>query len=385
MKKSMLALLVILWLPLVMMWCSQQKDTHMAGDVEKNVQKIKIGVIAPLSWPAATFGEDAINAIEDGLSTFSSDSVEIELVVEDGKCGAKDSVAAVQKLINADKVNFIIGGACSGETTAAGKIAQQQNVLMLSPTASAPDISNIGDYVFRFWNDAHASVTWAWYLNKKFDRIALLVENTDYAQWIAQKLSSLYDGEIVLERNFGSEEKDFAILAKQIAQKQWSIDGIVLINQSEASGANVIKAFEWEWLLNAYKGKIMGAYLFSSQTFLDAVGDLSEWLVELQLAPLDTMWASAQSYMDEFEGKYGMKSIPLAVLLPREAIGLYLDGIQAWHYDTESMKEYMKTITESSPREWYFGSYYFDQYGDAIWLEYMVQEIRDGEWVMIEQ
>jgi len=51
---------------------------------------------------------------------------QIELVVEDGKCNGKDATAAVQKLINIDKVAVIAGGACSSETLAAGKIAQEQ-------------------------------------------------------------------------------------------------------------------------------------------------------------------------------------------------------------------------------------------------------------------
>jgi len=47
------------------------------------------------------------------------DGKQIKLVVEDGRCNGKDATAAVQKLINIDKVAVIAGGACSSETLAA--------------------------------------------------------------------------------------------------------------------------------------------------------------------------------------------------------------------------------------------------------------------------
>jgi ABC-type branched-subunit amino acid transport system substrate-binding protein len=42
---------------------------------------------------------------------------------------------------------------CSSETIAAGKIAQANKVFTIAPISSAPEISEIGDYVYRFYSD----------------------------------------------------------------------------------------------------------------------------------------------------------------------------------------------------------------------------------------
>jgi len=98
---------------------------------------------------------------------------------------------------------------CSSETIAAGKLAQASKTLILSPISSAPEISTIGDYVYRFYNDNRTAEMLAKYLNKKTSNIALIVENTDYATALRNAFQKLYTGNIVSEQVFNSDEKDF--------------------------------------------------------------------------------------------------------------------------------------------------------------------------------
>ncbi len=62
---------------------------------------------------------------------------------------------------------------------------------MLSPTASSPEVSSIGDYVFRYWNDADAGVVMLDYIESNDGAsIALMYENTDYAAAYANVIES---------------------------------------------------------------------------------------------------------------------------------------------------------------------------------------------------
>ncbi|MDR2415286.1 MAG: ABC transporter substrate-binding protein [Candidatus Peribacteria bacterium] len=108
-------------------------------------QIVNIGIILPMSGPASTYGIDALNAYTYVVDQFnaSQSELQIALIVEDGKCEGKDATSAAQKLITIDKVQAIVGGFCSAETVAAGKIAQQYHIPMLSPASSAPEISDI--------------------------------------------------------------------------------------------------------------------------------------------------------------------------------------------------------------------------------------------------
>jgi ABC-type branched-subunit amino acid transport system substrate-binding protein len=59
--------------------------------------------------------------------------IQIQLVVEDGKCEGKDGTSAAQKLVAIDKVQAIAAGYCSAEVIAAGRIAQDNGVFLISP------------------------------------------------------------------------------------------------------------------------------------------------------------------------------------------------------------------------------------------------------------
>ncbi|USN58877.1 MAG: ABC transporter substrate-binding protein [Candidatus Peribacteria bacterium] len=119
---------------------------------------IKIGVLAPISGGAAAYGEDAVNAYTQVVEAYNAlNTPKIELVVEDSKCNGKDSVLAYNKLVNVDKVQAIAGATCSSATIPAAKITQTSKIPMISPTSSAPSISDIGPYIYRYYNDLDAA------------------------------------------------------------------------------------------------------------------------------------------------------------------------------------------------------------------------------------
>ena len=74
---------------------------------------------------------------------------QVQLIVEDEKDSPASAVNAVQKLINVDKVVAIIGPMTSGDTMAAGKIADEAKVMMISPTATTPKLSGYGANICR--------------------------------------------------------------------------------------------------------------------------------------------------------------------------------------------------------------------------------------------
>src|SRR3989344_5643530 len=166
MKKSILAVLVISIFLLAA--CSQQ-----AQDSKEQVQETqgsyKIGVMAPLTGDGAAYGLPIQKAIKIAIDEVNAkggvNGVKLEPIYEDSKCNPKDGNAAAQKLVNVDKVKVIIGGACSGETLGAAPITGASKVVLLSPSATSPDITTKGgDYTFRVApSDAYAGIVAANY------------------------------------------------------------------------------------------------------------------------------------------------------------------------------------------------------------------------------
>lgn len=233
-------------------------------------EQVKIGVITPLSGPAATYGEDAVNAYRTIIEQNQDNAqFDFKLVVEDGKCAGRDAVTAIQKLINVDNVQIVLGGTCSSETLAAGEIAESQGIVLLSPTSSAPEISNIGDFVFRYWNDLDAAQVLVGYLNDNdIDTIALVYENLDYPVAYANAVKELFAGNIILEEKFNTDEKDMSIIASRIAAAGNEIDQIIFLPQGDTSSISFVRALQNADIWTDFASKTIGAEALMSDTFV---------------------------------------------------------------------------------------------------------------------
>ena len=114
---------------------------------------IKIGVSAPLTGDVAIWGQSGLAGIELAVKEVNDgggiNGRKVELVVEDDKALPENSVNAVNKLINIDKVVALIISSGSGATSAAVPIAQNNKIPSMITVASAPSITGAGNYIFR--------------------------------------------------------------------------------------------------------------------------------------------------------------------------------------------------------------------------------------------
>jgi hypothetical protein len=94
--------------------------------------------------------------------------------------------------------------------------------------------------------------------------------------------------------------------------------------------------------------------------------------------------ASSDNFLQQFNQKYTMQAAPYLLLLEGEGLSLILDTVAQVGKDKEAIKKTWDSITTSNPRHGLFGSYYFDENGDAIGLEFVLQQIQNGEIVAVE-
>ncbi len=99
------------------------------GEKEPEItEPIKIGVIVPLSGPAAIFGENAQKAILLAQEELGKSKYKYEVLFEDGQFDIVKSVASANKLINVDKVDILITSG-SGVGNAISPITLDNNVI----------------------------------------------------------------------------------------------------------------------------------------------------------------------------------------------------------------------------------------------------------------
>jgi branched-chain amino acid transport system substrate-binding protein len=73
----------------------------------------------------------------------------LALISEDDEGNAEKSVNAFTKLSTRDKVTIVLGSSTSGATVAMTSLAQRGKVLLISPSATALNVTDAGDFIFR--------------------------------------------------------------------------------------------------------------------------------------------------------------------------------------------------------------------------------------------
>jgi branched-chain amino acid transport system substrate-binding protein len=110
--------------------------------------EVKIGVLLGFTGPLESLiaqmapgAELAIKEVSDSGKLLGGSTV--VSVRGDSTCvDAAAASAAAERLITSDKVNGIVGAACSGATTAAlTNVAMPNGMVMISPSATSPALS----------------------------------------------------------------------------------------------------------------------------------------------------------------------------------------------------------------------------------------------------
>ncbi|HLL04593.1 MAG TPA: ABC transporter substrate-binding protein [Myxococcaceae bacterium] len=114
---------------------------------------ILIGSVGSLTGPEASFGapvRDGIQfAVEQVNAAGGVKGRKVEVRTYDSQGRLEDSVSAAQRLVTRDQVALILGEVSSSASLAIADVAQAARVPMVTPSATHPDVTRKGDYIFR--------------------------------------------------------------------------------------------------------------------------------------------------------------------------------------------------------------------------------------------
>ncbi len=191
-------------------------------------EKMKIGVSLALTGNAAGYGKDILNSFQFANQELTGGKY--QLIVEDDMCSSKEAVSAAHKLVNIDKVPYVLGELCSGTMLSTAPIFENSKVVVISSSAGAAGISKAGDYIFRTRiSDERSGSLLYTYVSKHHQRFGVLSEQTDYCQGM---IHSFLEGNqpehlSVFVENFLTNEPD---LRSQILRfKQKGIDFVLRV------------------------------------------------------------------------------------------------------------------------------------------------------------
>jgi branched-chain amino acid transport system substrate-binding protein len=302
---------------------------------------------------------------------------QIEMVYEDGKCDGKAAALAAQKLVTVDKLQLIVGGACSGETLAAAPIAEQSKVLLISAASSSPLITTAGDYIFRVYPSdlGFASQLTGLLRNKSVKKVALVSEQTDYAQGLRNAfLSNAKDAgmTVVADENFATDISDFKAIAGKLNSAQ--AEAIFINPQTPAGAVRIIK--QLRDLGNTTQ--VYGVGIFSNDEFAKS-GKFVDGMIILDIAAASNK-ALGDKLALNFKSKFGHDSaFPTFSNATYDTLGIVKGAISKAGYDATKIKDYLYTMKHYVG---VIGNISFDTNGDPVGINsYIVKQIKDGHIV----
>jgi branched-chain amino acid transport system substrate-binding protein len=114
---------------------------------------ILIGHFGSMTGSEATFGQSTDNGIRLAVKEINAaggvKGQQIELKTYDDQGKTQEAGTAVTRLITSDHVTAVLGEVASSLSLSGGRVAQQFGVPMISPSSTNPQVTQIGDMVFR--------------------------------------------------------------------------------------------------------------------------------------------------------------------------------------------------------------------------------------------
>lgn len=217
-RRGRLALLAVVGLAFVALvaWALTRHPTGSPDTVQ-------IGAALPLTGDAAVYGQAIKNGMELAASQDQARAPKITIDYEDDRGLPGSAISAVRRLIDIDHAPAIIAGAMSSTAEPVIPVADRAKVVLLSPTATKPSLTQISSYFFRLWpSDDYDGKIMAEAAYKKLGirRVAILYINVAYGVGITQVFTRDFrelGGIVVASEGYRQGATDFRTMLAKIA------------------------------------------------------------------------------------------------------------------------------------------------------------------------
>ncbi len=311
---------------------------------------MKVAVLAPLSGPVPTFGastrDGALLAIEEWNAKGGVLGRKIEPLVEDSQCTPDPAVNAANKVIDQDKVKFIVGEVCSSASIPISEIANKAKVVQISPTSTNPSVTVDASgatkaYIFRacFTDELQGRVGADFAIQKGFKSAFLMYDQSnDYVLGLSgffEKEFTAKGGTIAGKEAYSGKDTDFsAILAKIKSAKPDVVYlpdyyNVVNLVTKQAKEKGITIAF-------------MGGDGWDSSD-LDAAASAGGYFTN-HYSPTDPR-PEVQSFLKAYAAKYSGKVPDALATLAYDATNMLLTSVKTAGSDnTDKVKDAMAKI-----------------------------------------
>jgi branched-chain amino acid transport system substrate-binding protein len=332
---------------------------------------IKIGFIGSLTGDAASLGQSSQAAVKVAIEEVNSsggiNGRMLEGVYEDGKCSPAPALSAAQKLINIDKVDAIVGGLCSGETSAFVKMAMEAKKPTVTYCSSAPALTGSGKYFFRTYpSDSFQGKFAAEYAynSLKAKKVAIVYHNSDWGNGIEKVFVERFKelgGTIIDEESANKETRDYKTILLKV--KGLNPDLIYIPTYPEGGAVIVQQAKEL-----GIKTPLLGGEAFDDPNFLKSIPKTA------QLQYTISKIAVSPDFDKKILAKLGGTQVPVCGPQAYDAMSVITKALKQVGTDPDKMTDYMHSLDFDGVS----GHIKYDQNGDLSSASYNVKKVENG-------
>lgn len=278
---------------------------------KKEPEVIKIGAILPLTGDMAVFGESFKSGIDLAVDELNKEKGihgrKLLVIYEDDRGKGDVAVSAFRKLVTSDKVECIIGGVMSSTAMPIAPIAQKEKVVLLSPTATAPSLSQFKDYFFRIQpSDVFEGEIMSEFASKqlKAKKVGVFYVNNDWGSGLAEVFRSKFKflgGNIPIIESYSLGDTDFRSQLTKI--KSVNPEYIYLLGYLKELSIILKQMREM-----SVKSRILSAYSFYDPKLIEVAGDIAEDAIfTMPTYDPESKDPIVSSFANRYVARYGKK------------------------------------------------------------------------------
>lgn len=342
---------------------------------------VRIGTIGPLTGEYSLYGvsvrDGAELAVEEINNAGGVLGKTLELFSYDSKGDSIEGVNAYNRLRDEDEIHALLGATFSGVTLAVKELAIQDNMPVLTPTATHADITLDAPNVFRAcYTDSYQGAVAAIFVRNdlKLTKVAVMYNRDDaYSQGLATAFKEEFGSNgIVEEVTYGNQDNDYSAILDKIAASDAEVvflPGYVskvgaILTQAKTKGIEIpfVGGDGWDSIEQEYASVAEGNYFVNHY----AKTDDSE---------------AVQNFVKNYTNKYGEAPNALAALAYDAVHAFAAAAENAGSVDSEAL---ITALTNLDYQEGVTGSIKFDSNGNPI-KPVTTIKIVNGEHVIISK
>jgi len=355
----------------------------MAAAVAFADDSITIGVSGPYSGDLASYGIPAKKAAEIVAKKINAaggvNGKQIKLVFEDDVCKPEVAANTATKLVAAG-VKVVMGHICSGATKAALPIYKDANVLVMSPSATNPALTQSGKYPNFFRtiapDDSQAMTEVEFAIKKGLKNIAVIHDKGDYGKGLAEFAKTFIEKapniDVALFEGVTPGAVDYSAIVQKI--KRSGADA-VLFGGYHPEASKIVSQMK--------KKRIKIPFIsddgVKDDTFIKVAGKYAEGVYAT--GPKDNS-GNPLSKMAVKEHKKAYKESPGAFY--ENAYSAMLALVNAIRLsgglEFKSLKKTLQNHDVKTP----VGKIRFDERGDALGVGFSMYQVRNGKYIEVK-